>query len=190
MKLHEEFKLYETMWDEPNSLNTVEDTVTLICNAEKSGKKITFPGVSFDKAITELSKFMDSVTAEERADYTEINMLYDANTPGDAKGEMLVMFDSINTSPELKDADWDEEHYEFYKKPINRILNISNDANSDAAEALLLKLSHLLNFEINTEKLDERAEETRQMIAKAQQMEQDLINKANAGNADDLRYIG
>ena len=57
-------------------------------------------------------------------------------------------------------------------------------------EALLLKLSHLLNFEINTEKLDERAEETRQMIAKAQQMEQDLINKANAGNADDLRYIG
>ena len=61
---------------------------------------------------------------------------------------------------------------------------------AEAAEALLLKLSHLLNFEINTEKLDERAEETRQMIAKAQQMEQDLINKANAGNADDLRYIG
>ena len=61
---------------------------------------------------------------------------------------------------------------------------------AEAAEALLLKLSLLLNFEINTDKLDERAEETRQMIAKAQQMEQDLINKANAGNADDLRYIG
>ena len=61
---------------------------------------------------------------------------------------------------------------------------------AEAAEALLNKLSYLLNFEINTEKLDERAEETRQMIAKAQQMEQDLINKANAGNADDLRYIG
>ena len=61
---------------------------------------------------------------------------------------------------------------------------------AEAAEALLLKLSHLLNFEINTDKLDERAEETREMIAKAQQMEQDLINKANAGNADDLRYIG
>ena len=51
-------------------------------------------------------------------------------------------------------------------------------------------MSLLLNFEVNTDKLDERAEETRQMIAKAQQMEQDLINKANAGNADDLRYIG
>lgn len=61
---------------------------------------------------------------------------------------------------------------------------------AEAAEAVLNKLSLLLNFEINTDKLDERAEETRQMIAKAQQMEQDLINKANAGNADDLRYIG
>ena len=52
------------------------------------------------------------------------------------------------------------------------------------------KLSLLLNFEINTDKLDERAEATKQMIAKAQAMEQDLINKSNAGNADDLRYIG
>ena len=57
---------------------------------------------------------------------------------------------------------------------------------AEAAEALLKKLSRILNFEINVD----RAEETRQMIAKAQQMEQDLINKANAGNADDLRYIG
>ncbi|WP_405293769.1 proteasome assembly chaperone family protein [Methanobrevibacter sp.] len=61
---------------------------------------------------------------------------------------------------------------------------------AEAAEALLKKLALLLNFEINTDKLDERAEETKQMIAQAQQMEQDLINKANAGNADDLRYIG
>ena len=61
---------------------------------------------------------------------------------------------------------------------------------AEAAEAILNKLSILLNFEINVDELEERAEETRQMIAKAQQMEQDLINKANAGNADDLRYIG
>ena len=61
---------------------------------------------------------------------------------------------------------------------------------AESAEAILKKLCLLLNFEVNTDKLDERAEETRQMIAQAQQMEQDLINKANAGNADDLRYIG
>lgn len=61
---------------------------------------------------------------------------------------------------------------------------------AESAEAMLNKFAALLNFEINTDKLEERAEETRQMFAKAQQMEQDLINKANAGNADDLRYIG
>ena len=61
---------------------------------------------------------------------------------------------------------------------------------AESAEAILKKLSLILDFDVNTDKLDERAEETRQMIAKAQQMEQDLINKANAGNADDLRYIG
>ena len=61
---------------------------------------------------------------------------------------------------------------------------------AESAEVILEKLSYLLNFEVNTDKLEERAEETRQMIAQAQQMEQDLINKANAGNADDLRYIG
>lgn len=61
---------------------------------------------------------------------------------------------------------------------------------AEAAEAIIRKLEVILNFEINTEKLDERAEETREMIAKAQQMEQDLLNKSNAGNPDDLRYIG
>ncbi len=61
---------------------------------------------------------------------------------------------------------------------------------AESAEAVLLKLAHILNFEINTEKLDERAEETKEMLARAQQMEQDLINRANSGNADDLRYIG
>lgn len=61
---------------------------------------------------------------------------------------------------------------------------------AEAAEAVIKKLESLLNFEINTDKLEERAEETREMIAKAQQMEQDILNKANAGNPDDLRYIG
>ena len=48
----------------------------------------------------------------------------------------------------------------------------------------------VLRFEIGTDKLEERAEETKEMLAKAQQMEQDIINKANASSSDDLRYIG
>ena len=60
---------------------------------------------------------------------------------------------------------------------------------AQSAKAILNKLAILLNFEIDTDKLEERAEETKEMLAKAQQMEQDIINKANA-NSDDLRYIG
>ena len=61
---------------------------------------------------------------------------------------------------------------------------------AEAAEALLNKLATLLDIEINTDKLDERAEETRKMISKAQKMEQEIMNKAMGAPEDDLRYIG
>lgn len=62
---------------------------------------------------------------------------------------------------------------------------------AEAAEAILGKLAVLLKLEVNTDKLEERAEETRQMISKAQQMEQEMMNKAMGQQQDDdLRYIG
>ncbi|MCC7553249.1 MAG: proteasome assembly chaperone family protein [Methanobacteriaceae archaeon] len=61
---------------------------------------------------------------------------------------------------------------------------------AEAAEAILIKLSDLLSIEVNTEKLDERAEETRKMLEKAQQMEQEMMNKSSNQDVDDLRYIG
>ncbi|MCI7291485.1 proteasome assembly chaperone family protein [Methanobrevibacter woesei] len=61
---------------------------------------------------------------------------------------------------------------------------------AEAARAILEKLAILLNIEVNTDKLEERAEETREMLIKAQQMEQDILNKAAGNDRDDLRYIG
>jgi len=61
---------------------------------------------------------------------------------------------------------------------------------AEAAEVLLVKLSELLNIEVNTEKLDERAEETKKMLEKAYQMEKDMMSKASNQDMDDLRYIG
>lgn len=61
---------------------------------------------------------------------------------------------------------------------------------AEAAEAILEKLAILLNIKINTDKLDERAEETRKMISKAQKMEQEMMNKTMKSGEDDLRYIG
>lgn len=61
---------------------------------------------------------------------------------------------------------------------------------AESAESLLEKLAILLNIEINTDKLEERAEETRKMISKAQQIEQEMINRNMGSGEDDLRYIG
>ena len=60
----------------------------------------------------------------------------------------------------------------------------------EAAEAILEKLATILSIDINTDKLDERAEETRKMISKAQKIEQEMMNKAMGSPEDDLRYIG
>ncbi|WP_297898069.1 proteasome assembly chaperone family protein [Methanobrevibacter sp.] len=61
---------------------------------------------------------------------------------------------------------------------------------AEAAEAILGKLTKILNIEVNTDKLDERAEETRKMISKAQKLEQEMVNKNIGSGEDDLRYIG
>ncbi|WP_409200347.1 proteasome assembly chaperone family protein [Methanobrevibacter sp. DSM 116169] len=61
---------------------------------------------------------------------------------------------------------------------------------AESAEAILIKLSNLLNIEVDTGKLDERAEETRKMLEKAQQMEQEMMGKSTSQDVDDLRYIG
>lgn len=61
---------------------------------------------------------------------------------------------------------------------------------AESAEAILGKMSILLNIEINTEKLDERAEETKKMLDKAQKIEQEMANKSGSPDMDDLRYIG
>ncbi len=60
---------------------------------------------------------------------------------------------------------------------------------AEAAETMLIKLTELLKFEINTEKLDEKAKEIREMLEKAQKMESELMNRSSP-DGDDLRYIG
>lgn len=62
---------------------------------------------------------------------------------------------------------------------------------AQSAKSVLNVLMKLLNFEVSTEKLEERAEETRKMLIKAQQMEQELAQRmGGASSEDDLRYIG
>ena len=62
---------------------------------------------------------------------------------------------------------------------------------AEASKAVLTILQKLLNVELDIAKLEERAEETRKMISKAQQMEREMSDRMNiVQGEEDLRYIG
>lgn len=62
---------------------------------------------------------------------------------------------------------------------------------ADASKAVLIKLIKMLKLKVDVAKLEERAEETRKMISKAQQMEQEMAERMHiAPGEEDLRYIG
>ena len=62
---------------------------------------------------------------------------------------------------------------------------------AEASKAVLTVLLELLEMEVDIAKLEERAEETRKMISKAQQMEQEMAERMQiAPGEEDLRYIG
>ena len=62
---------------------------------------------------------------------------------------------------------------------------------ADASKAVLTVLLDILNMEMDVAKLEERAEETRKMISKAQQMEREMAERMHISpGEEDLRYIG
>jgi uncharacterized protein (TIGR00162 family) len=62
---------------------------------------------------------------------------------------------------------------------------------ADASKAVLTVLLDILNMDVDIAKLEERAEETRKMISKAQQMEREMAERMHiAPGEEDLRYIG
>lgn len=62
---------------------------------------------------------------------------------------------------------------------------------ADASKAVLIALISILKLDVDVAKLEERAEETRKMISKAQQMEQEMAERMHiAPGEEDLRYIG
>jgi uncharacterized protein (TIGR00162 family) len=62
---------------------------------------------------------------------------------------------------------------------------------ADASKAVLTVLLDILDMDVDIAKLEERAEETRKMISKAQQMEREMAERMHiAPGEEDLRYIG
>ncbi len=62
---------------------------------------------------------------------------------------------------------------------------------ADASKAVLKALLKMIKLDVDVAKLEERAEETRKMISKAQQMEREMVERMNiVPGEEDLRYIG
>jgi len=62
---------------------------------------------------------------------------------------------------------------------------------AEASKAVLKVLLDILDMDVDVAKLEERAEETRKMISKAQQMEREMAERMHiAPGEEDLRYIG
>lgn len=62
---------------------------------------------------------------------------------------------------------------------------------AEASKAVLSVLIKILKIDVDVAKLEERAEETRKMISKAQQMEREMSDRMNiVPGEEDLRYIG
>ncbi len=62
---------------------------------------------------------------------------------------------------------------------------------AEASKAVLKVLLDILGMKVNVARLEERAEETRKMISKAQQMEREMAERMHiAPGEEDLRYIG
>lgn len=62
---------------------------------------------------------------------------------------------------------------------------------AEASKAVLKVLMEILGIEIDIVKLEERAEETRKMISRAQKMEREMAERMHiAPGEEDLRYIG
>lgn len=94
MKLFEEFRLYETMWDESTEL-TAQDfegykagTTTFDISVEGSNKKVegTYPGmVALDKIL----EFINGLTQEEK-NAVGLGWWWDSEVSGDACGDTIV----------------------------------------------------------------------------------------------------
>jgi len=62
---------------------------------------------------------------------------------------------------------------------------------ADASKAVLTTLLQMIKIDVDVAKLEERAEEPRKMISKAQQMEREMAERMNiVPGEEDLRYIG
>jgi hypothetical protein len=128
MKLHEEFKLFEDMWeDEPTAYygpHIVKgDTTSYWAEVENSTKKIEAKGVTKKQAFKAIMAFALGLTQEE-IDNLSMQWIYDHETPCDEEGDVILQIESLSEFCEMEECsldldNGDRQYFEQNRYPQN-----------------------------------------------------------------------
>ena len=97
MRLQEEFKLFESMWDEEVAPKT--STLEVHIGARKGNKIVDKKGVSHMEAYKELVKTIKGLSAEDMYEL-DIWWMADSEMPGDKQGDAILYVDGATVSIE------------------------------------------------------------------------------------------
>lgn len=97
MKLQEEFKLFESMWDEEVAPKT--STLEVYIGARKGNKIVDKKGVSHMEAYKELVKTIKGLSTEDMYEL-DIWWMADSKMPGDKQGDAILYVDGATVSIE------------------------------------------------------------------------------------------
>jgi len=141
MKLYEEFKLFEDMWDdedlETSVIYAIGDTTSYKLKVDNSTKNLEASGVSKNQAFKAIMTFILGLTPEE-IDNLSINWVYDYHKPGDADGDPVFQLESLSEFCEMEECSIDS--YDIHDFDQNRYLQNWCGADNHIATALLTAL--------------------------------------------------
>jgi hypothetical protein len=142
MKLHEEFKLYEDLWDDEDTEvggidHAMSDTCSYWLKVDNSTKKIEASGVSKNQAFKSIMSFILGLTQEE-IDNLCINWVYDYHKPGDAEGDPIFQLNSLLEFCELEECSTDNYDRRFFEQ--NRYCQNWDKVDNRIVTALLTAL--------------------------------------------------
>lgn len=147
MKLFEEYKLYESMWDEPEAELKAADfikngykagTTSFDIYVEDSDKTAagTYPGM---EALDKILEFFNSLSQEEK-DAVGLGWYWDVEVPGDAMGDTIVF---VAAPSEVEDfTSRSGSNLEAAEMPIRDALGISHAEPNNLKESGVKRLVH------------------------------------------------
>lgn len=123
MKLHEEFKLYENMWESEHEDIPATSSLEVALGAHKNNKIVEKKGVSHIEAYKALVKILKTLSDEDMYDLN-IYWIADDKAPGDGEADVILNVDGATVLIEMGE-DPDDSEYIYtggIANPANRLV--------------------------------------------------------------------